>query len=223
MNYIDDVLINIIFLLFPVLIYLFYIASNKNIDLEENNLFLCFSLFTSMYLTLSFNIFNYPRINLFMANIIIKITYKWNRPKESIILSLIYILMTSDKYNLNIYLLLLEYSIYASIYYIRKDKVNSLSFSFECLIIKLISLSIMNNNVYQDNLFITVFIVLFSYIFIVNCLEKSESIMKYHTSYKELIKEKEIKTALFKITHEIKNPLFVCKGYFDMIDFNDRK
>lgn len=221
MNYIDDILINIIFLLFPVLIYLFYIANNKNISLEENNLFLCFSLFTSMYLTLSFNIFNYPRINLFMANIIIVITYKWNRPKEAIILSLIYILITYSKYNLNIYILFLEYSVYLGIYYLKKG--NGISFPFKCLIIKLVSLSVLNNNIYQDNLFVTVAIVLLSYIFIVSSLEKGESIMKYHTSYKELMKEKEIKTTLFKITHEIKNPLAVCKGYFDMIDFNDRK
>ena len=40
---------------------------------------------------------------------------------------------------------------------------------------------------------------------------------------KELQKEKQIRTSLFKITHEIKNPIAVCKGYLDMFDVNDEK
>lgn len=37
-------------------------------------------------------------------------------------------------------------------------------------------------------------------------------------NFKELEKEKQIRMSLFKITHEIKNPLAVCKGYLDMIN-----
>ena len=37
----------------------------------------------------------------------------------------------------------------------------------------------------------------------------------------ELIEEKQIRKSLFKITHEIKNPLAVCKGYLDMFDVNN--
>ena len=223
MNYIDDILINNIFLLFPILVYLFYIASNKNIEKEESDILLSFSMFTSMYLTLCFNIFNYPRINLFMANIIIIISYIWNRPKDSLILSLFYILIVINKYNLNMYLCIIEYIIYYLIYYFKKNKISDYSFLFEYLIIKIISLYLLNNNVYQDNIFITVLIVIISYILIVYFLKKGESIIRYHMSYKELMKEKEIKNTLFKITHEIKNPLAVCKGYFDMLDFNNQE
>ncbi|HHW68760.1 MAG TPA: HAMP domain-containing histidine kinase [Tenericutes bacterium] len=38
---------------------------------------------------------------------------------------------------------------------------------------------------------------------------------------KELQKEKRIRTSLFKITHEIKNPIAVCKGYLDMFDIHN--
>jgi signal transduction histidine kinase len=38
---------------------------------------------------------------------------------------------------------------------------------------------------------------------------------------KELEQEKQIRTSLFKITHEIKNPIAVCKGYLDMFDVNN--
>jgi len=39
----------------------------------------------------------------------------------------------------------------------------------------------------------------------------------------ELEKEKTIRNSLFKITHEIKNPIAVCKGYLDMIDLSNKK
>ena len=45
----------------------------------------------------------------------------------------------------------------------------------------------------------------------------------YEVRYYNLLpieKDKKIKDALFKLTHEIKNPLAVCKGYIDMIDLN---
>ena len=33
----------------------------------------------------------------------------------------------------------------------------------------------------------------------------------------------ELEKNLFKITHEIKNPISVCKGYLDMLDPKDTK
>jgi two-component sensor histidine kinase len=48
-------------------------------------------------------------------------------------------------------------------------------------------------------------------------MDKIESL---NTTIKMLEKDKKIKDALFKLTHEIKNPLAVCKGYIDMIDLN---
>lgn len=223
MNYIDDVVINIIFLLFPILVYLFYIAYNKNINIEENNLLLGFSLFFSMYLTLCFNFFNYPRINIYMANIIIIIAYIWNKPKEALLLSIIYIFIVSTKYNLNTYICIIEYIIYFYLYCKNHKNMSDYEYVSACLMIKTVFLGVLNNNVYSDNIFITVLIVIFSYVFIVYSLKKGDLIIKYHSSYKELIKEKEIKNTLFKITHEIKNPLAVCKGYFDMLDFNNPK
>jgi two-component system sporulation sensor kinase B len=34
-------------------------------------------------------------------------------------------------------------------------------------------------------------------------------------------KDKQLKTSLFKITHEVKNPIAVCKGYLDMLTPED--
>jgi len=60
-------------------------------------------------------------------------------------------------------------------------------------------------------------------ILVVFLLNKGEKIVKLEMTLKELQKEKQIRTSLFKITHEIKNPIAVCKGYLDMFDINDEK
>ena len=42
-------------------------------------------------------------------------------------------------------------------------------------------------------------------------------------NFKELEKETQLRTSLFKITHEIKNPIAVCKSYLDMFDINNKE
>ncbi|MBQ2640216.1 MAG: HAMP domain-containing histidine kinase [Bacilli bacterium] len=48
-------------------------------------------------------------------------------------------------------------------------------------------------------------------------------LLVYKNFYSKIEKEKDLKIALFKLTHEIKNPLTVCKGYLNMMDYNDKE
>ena len=50
---------------------------------------------------------------------------------------------------------------------------------------------------------------------------KGEDVIDYHIEYKDLKKENEIRKSLFKISHEIKNPLAVIKAYVDIFDYNN--
>ena len=52
-------------------------------------------------------------------------------------------------------------------------------------------------------------------------INKGEEIIDLNDVVSKLEKEKKLRESLFKITHEIKNPIAVCKGYLDMIDYND--
>ena len=52
---------------------------------------------------------------------------------------------------------------------------------------------------------------------------KMENMVNMYYSLESITKEKKLYESLFKITHEIKNPLAVCKGYLDMFDTNDIK
>ena len=50
---------------------------------------------------------------------------------------------------------------------------------------------------------------------------KAEKIIEINLTYKQLMKEQQLRESLFKISHEIKNPIAVCKGYLDMFDPNN--
>ena len=51
--------------------------------------------------------------------------------------------------------------------------------------------------------------------------KKTEENLIFKRKFLELEHEKELRNSLFQITHEIKNPITVCKGYLDMFDVNN--
>ena len=53
-------------------------------------------------------------------------------------------------------------------------------------------------------------------------IEEANNIINLHNNLKHFEKEKELRLSIFKITHEIKNPLAVIKGYLDMFDVDDK-
>ena len=63
------------------------------------------------------------------------------------------------------------------------------------------------------------YFITFSILYLSNSISKMTNLFY---EIKELEREKEIKNSLFKLTHEIKNPLSVCKGYLDMLDINNQ-
>lgn len=133
----------------------------------------------------------------------------------------------------NVFFIFFEYVLYFVIYLIINRKtlrVNLLIYIF--IFIKSIALSVeifyFNNpaNAFLVN-FVDVFIKMLvfyvsSYLVFVFLL-RGEEIMNLNTAIRELEKEKVLRTSLFKMTHEIKNPIAVCKGYLDMLDLNDKR
>jgi len=70
------------------------------------------------------------------------------------------------------------------------------------------------------------FKVLIILILIVFSLLYMKKIINLTRKSKEIEKEKQVLTSIFKLAHEIKNPLSVCNGYLDMIlksDYNKQK
>ena len=225
MIYLDDFILSIIFIAFPIICYLFYVAYNKNIGREENILVFCFSLFSSIYLLTGKEYMHFPRMSSYMSNITVIIAYLHKRPVEALIISIFNIFIVKYYFELNIYALIIS-NLLIFLIYLLKNKYNISDYLFVvlCYLFKLLtSLIFKSEMLYEDSLFITTFLSIMAALLVIYLMRTGDSILKYHIAYKELIQEKQIRTSLFKITHEIKNPLAVCKGYFEMLNIDDHE
>lgn len=214
MNLFDSILILIILTIFPFTIYFLYLIYAKTLQIEKSNIFLDFVIFSSLYLLLKYN-FNYE-VSLILINVPLMISYFGNRKFGIFITSILSIYCYYNYFNISIIFLIFEYLVYYLIYILTRQKFFDIFIIIKFLLLTLISIKI------NQNIFIN--IILFIIIkFLIYLFKKIEQIILLH---KELIKNNEnsiMYESLFKITHEIKNPIAVIKGYLDMYDENDER
>lgn len=227
MNFFETIFLNIILIMFPILIYLFYLAYNKNISKKEKNLFFILCIISSFYLVFK-NTFNQGvLLCAFLLGIPILFCYL----KEKIIFSnvlalLIYILVLKKLEGA--YLIIIQYILIDILFFIKeKKKINNLFFTYIYILINILFFIFCDQFYNFDINKITLVFIIISYIFIILIsyllFTSGSNIIKNHLDYKELQKEKQIRLSLFKITHEIKNPIAVIKGYLDMLDIKNEK
>ena len=224
-----NILINFIIIILPISLYLINIAYNNNYKKILDKYFISIILIFQVLLYILFS--NYL-ISILFINIPLLISYLKRLELTSIILSILIGIYYILFFKYNIYFIFFEYVLYYVIYLIFNKKIlntNLLLYIF--IFIKSITLSIeifyfnINNNIFIINILYILLKMLVFYIcsyFVFMFLEKGEEIMNLNTAIKELEKEKVLRTSLFKMTHEIKNPIAVCKGYLDMLDLNDK-
>lgn len=229
-NYFFD---NITFLFFPLTVYIIYVAYLKNIDEREKEYILDFALFGSVYLLFrNINQDNYLYTVIFV-NMALLICYLKKHIKAALVMSLLIIIILNYEINILLVPLIIEYSLYLFIYSILKHN-NRLTLDNIYISFVLVRIFFNSFSFTSDNSFLSFFhlviknILSFSVIIFVSYItlilfKKCEDIIDFNSTVNELNREKEIKTSLFKITHEIKNPLSVCRGYLDMILDNDYK
>lgn len=218
--------INGIVVVFPILVYTFFIVYEENMKLEKSNIMLKISLFISMYLALYFK--KYVGLNYQISCLILPIilSYLYNEGKVALILSTLLCLHSCFSLNYNIYtsiifflLLYLAYKKYSKSNMSSKFLINS---SIVLMLIYFVANLIIS---YNDIVMLDEIISLIMYsliIYAINCgINESKNIISLHMNLKEFEKEKNIKLNLFKITHEIKNPLTVINGYLSMFDVTD--
>lgn len=218
--------INGIVVVFPILVYTFFIVYEENMKLEKSNIMLKISLFISMYLALYFK--KYVGLNYQISCLILPIilSYLYNEGKVALILSTILCLHSCFSLNYNIYtsiifflLLYLAYKKYSKSNMSSKFLINS---SIVLMLIYFVANLIIS---YNDIVMLDEIISLIMYSLIIYAINyginESKNIISLHMNLKEFEKEKNIKLNLFKITHEIKNPLTVINGYLSMFDVTD--
>ena len=229
MNLFENVLLNVILMLFPLLICILYEAYIKIYNLKKSDLCLDFSIITAFYLVLTFKPSNYSFPYLLM-NIPLIIAYLKNRKKCILILSFTCVIVLSKVYASMLIYIILEYILYFIVSIIfKKFKMLSLNlFLFLKIIFYFIcesitkSYAIDNIKYLKNSIIIIIPFILVTYI-VFFMLKKSNEIIKFQRELQNLENEKELRISLFKITHEIKNPITVCKGYLDMFDVEDSK
>ncbi|MDD4718415.1 MAG: HAMP domain-containing sensor histidine kinase [Bacilli bacterium] len=230
MNLFDSVILNIVLLTFPIILWLFYMVHNKNIGKQEKDLLFDFSLVTSLYLIIRFGITAMDDNLFLIINIPLIMAYSKRRNWNIGFLSLMIIAHCYYSFEIPLFLLLLEYSLYYFIYRLFHKK-NNLYITLLSLLkivvfiiwaIKFEYLPIIGIHEFL-NIIMIIFNVILVALIIFGIVDKVEDIVTYHMSLKELEQEKQFRATLFRITHEIKNPIAVCKGYLDMFNVNDIK
>lgn len=212
-------LISIILILFPLMCYIIYLGEYKQDNKNNKNLFLDLALFTSLYLYIKYiiGVENYNMIIL--MNIPLLISIVKDRHITTIFLSIFIIIINYSYFNLNLIYLLSEYILYYLLCNMTKSKKNIFKIVIYFTLIKIFIPTIYSGAiVILDRIIFLILAILILYLF-----QIGESMMDLNLNIKKLKKDKLINDSIFKITHEIKNPIAVCKGYLDMFDVNDAK
>lgn len=212
MKIFDLILLDISLIITPILIYLIYTAYIKVIDKKEDKLIFIIITFLQLYLIYKYSMPLNIKMPILIVDIPLLLSYNKNNKTLSILISIINIAYYYSFYENHLVILIVEYTMY---FYILVKEKNIEKQIIAFWIIKIIFLT------YYKYINIEVIIASLASFFTSYLLKKSEEILSIHSKIKKIEKEKQLHLSLFKITHEIKNPIAVCKGYLDMYDENN--
>ncbi len=227
MEVLYSLFLNLMHIMFPISLYLLYVLYKKTYDKKENDLAILLVIASILYITLKFNTLVFTNIPFFIINLGLIIAYLKQTKLGIVFASILCISYYTNFYSNFLIIFILIYLLYYFIYLKVKNifKVTLIISILQTILIYILSLITNDINPFIL-LFEIIFISVYVYIMItiiIYIIKTSENILKLHMSYKELEREKQIKNRLFQITHEIKNPIAVCKGYLDMFDVNNPK
>lgn len=223
----DSIVLNIIVIVFPIIVYFIYNCYRELRGDKYNYLVFDVMLLSSMYFC-----FKYGNVySLLFCNIPIIIGYLNKRIKISLILSIACLIYTCIYFKLNIIVAVIKYIIYFIIYFI-SDKVRA-SYKKQIMVSSIVVGFFVSFEYFKvvDGSYVVNVVLLFVFMLLfygltytlMNLFNLGNNITNLYISNCELEKDKKLKNSLFKITHEVKNPIAVCKGYLEMFDINNKK
>lgn len=227
----EHVILNLILIIFPLLVYLVIVCYHDNTEKNKKNLLLNLALFTSMYLCLKFGISENNTKILLFCNIPIVIAYMKKQTLSGIMLSFISIIYYYFIQDILFIITIIKYLAYFLLYIASKRrKLSTNGFILSIAVLQGFFLSFeyfftFINISIKDflSLLILVFVYYFATFSILYIFKITEKVESLSNAIQALEKDKLIKDALFKLTHEIKNPLAVCKGYLEMFDIDNKE
>lgn len=223
-----ELIISAILVTFPLLIYDYFVIYSQNMKMKKRSIVLKLILYSSLYLAMFYtkNIpFNYRFVSIIIPLIL---TYLYKEKFTSIVINIIIINYTINYLNYNmISTFMLFFLLYLNFNkYIKSNKNDNIFINNTIILVAMFQIAntIMNyskmlliDNIHSFIIF-TIIIKILNYF-----LSESKNVINLHMNLKEFEKDKNMKINLFKITHEIKNPLAVIKGYLSMFDVNNKE
>lgn len=211
MIFLIDTIKSLIFLTFPIFVYLFFENLNYKKDMT---LSLKISLFSSCFLYAIFT--NNIYLSIFI-NIPLVIAYLKNNQGTYFLINLAIIAYLFLKIDISIYLIILEYTLLYIFLNLGKLKFNTFIiistyfYSFTLFFYKRIDFLS----------FETLKILFLISLYYIVALSIKYMTTTYKNKYREL--EEKYRSYLFKFIHEVKNPIAVCKGYIEIINNSPKK
>lgn len=221
----EDIFLNIVIVSFPILVYLVFSCLNLLTNKKYSKNLFYITIITSFSLCVNYNLRSNSYLFIF-SSIPILISYLKKEPYLGIVLSIYLAIILYNNFNMW-YISLIKLILYMIIYFVLRNKSYSNYLYLKiAAIIQGILLSFeyfsMINNFNKFILLLCVVIVLYIITFTLLYLFKlSQDITSMYEVINKSKREIELKNSLFKLTHEIKNPLAVCKGYLDMFNIKD--
>lgn len=219
----STVFLNVILIIFPVLCHFLYMVYSKTTLKDENFLFFDLMLLSSIYLYYRFGIESKYCAILVLFTLFLAIYKK--RFFSGILLVCCLSFLYKSLYGINIYLLFFAFLSTFLIGYYKKINTKLLCpiLSVIILILIMVFSNMSINFVVLVKLLLLLLLNFLFYIMICNVYDKIESMVNVYLSLEDTLKEKKLYESLFKITHEIKNPIAVCKSYLDMYDYKNKE
>ena len=231
MNMFSTLLFDLIFILFPFLIYILFLASNNSISNKTKKFLFDVLLMSALYIVYKYSLDDYIILNFLILNSLILIAYLKNRVLCANLIAVLLIICYKTHFNYIIFMLIPYVFLYLFYKLYQNNKVSDFLFIdlflFTQYLFLILWLIFFNEKLYFDLTFInTILIMVFNYIIIhiiYLIYNLGENIIKCNVNYNALKHDCHIKMSLFKITHEIKNPIAVIKAYLDMMDVKNSK
>lgn len=206
MNHIE---INYIFnsiVIIPIMIYIIFFHIKDEINKLHNNVTLELTILLVYFLCLYVFIRVFKIEYIYYITLPIILSFIFDKYKLNIFLSIINIFMTLYLLDINIFCLLSYYIILFTLYFIIKNKKDFIS---TYTILNIVYMFLLDN--YNIIFLISIYL-------IYNLIILLKKRMKLYYTLEDIENNKLIKTSIFKVTHEIKNPLAVIKGYLSIFD-----
>ena len=222
----NEIILNMILIIFPIMMYLVLSCYNILVNKKLARVVLIITILTSVYLSIYFNI-DCSGLLIF-CNIPVLICYFKKEGLLGIVISLFIILVSYYKYDVNIYIAILKYISYfiTYIFLYRKKEFRYLFFKITAVIQGFFISFEYFMHTYEniDKIFDIIIYIICVYVLTFFCLylfKLADDISNLYLMVGKVKEENKLRDSLFKLTHEIKNPIAVCKGYLDMINLDN--